>query len=345
MHLWDDDDPALLKLPWAKANHRGCVDNRILFNHFDGDLLALHLRAAKRTIFSQNELLRVKRAVNATKGSEPLEDNDNTASQDLPPPSYRALGRSKPVGARKALRGREKIIMDEWGPWDHESPMLRFKGEIDGAHRYEYFGLTNPPKAKLTGTVDRSLRLVQGKGHVDVRSRKAGVHPYELQIEARSLSRRIKGQLLSLRWQVAVFPWTVDPRKDLDGWYAEAKKSSLHAETSSLQFKYGNGGPKDLQLSPQISKSEELTGDHFGTIARTRLSLPRGKWRVVTRSDDGIRVTVAGKRIIDNWTHHGPTTDRGEFTVKNSKPIEILVEHFEIDGYAWLSFDLQWVGL
>ena len=83
--------------------------------------------------------------------------------------------------------------------------------------------------------------------------------------------------------------------------------------------------------------------NHFGTIAHTKVKLPAGRWRVVTRSDDGVRVMVDGKRIIDNWTHHGPTTNRGEFRVETTREVEIHVEHFEIDGYALLTLELQLV--
>ena len=66
-----------------------------------------------------------------------------------------------------------------------------------------------------------------------------------------------------------------------------------------------------------------------------------GRYRVTTRSDDGVRVIVDGRTVIENWTHHGPTTDHGEFVVERPGGVSILVEHFELNGYAWLSFDLE----
>ena len=38
---------------------------------------------------------------------------------------YIAYGSTHPVGARPELRGRQNIVMTEWGPWDHESPLIR----------------------------------------------------------------------------------------------------------------------------------------------------------------------------------------------------------------------------
>ncbi len=338
VHLWDDDDKGLLKLPWAKKNHRGCVDNLIFANRFEGDAVAVHLRDARRTLFSRNKLVGVKQDILATAGAEP-----DTKPGKLPEwrlPTYKVLGTSNPVGARKHLRGRSKIILDEWGPWDHEESMVRFRGVVEGAHRYEVFGVKDKLRATLLEGGKHGVRLRRAPGAVDVSSDKSGVQPYVLLLEAAGMSRRIRSQLLSIRWRVRVFPWTVDPRKDLAGWHAEAKKHALQVTLGSLDLAYGHGGPRQLRLSEKITKSGP-GGDRFGTIAKAKVHLPAGTWRITTRSDDGIRVHVDGKRILDNWTHHGPTTDRGEFRLDSAKTVEFLVEHFEIDGYALLSFSLE----
>ena len=76
-------------------------------------------------------------------------------------------------------------------------------------------------------------------------------------------------------------------------------------------------------------------------IARTRIELPAGRWRFTTLSDDGVRVMVDGTTVIENWTWHGPTRDTGIFEQETAGAVEIVVEHFEIDGYAVLEFDLE----
>ena len=76
-------------------------------------------------------------------------------------------------------------------------------------------------------------------------------------------------------------------------------------------------------------------------IARTRLSLEKGAWELSTLSDDGVRVSVDGKPVIENWNWHGPTRDTGKLTLASNKTVEIVVEHFQIDGYAVLEFSLS----
>ena len=72
------------------------------------------------------------------------------------------------------------------------------------------------------------------------------------------------------------------------------------------------GGPRDLKLSEAINRNGP-GGDHFGLIAQTSLKLPKGRWRFRTNSDDGVRVLVNGRPVIENWTWHVPTTNDGVF--------------------------------
>jgi hypothetical protein len=75
-------------------------------------------------------------------------------------------------------------------------------------------------------------------------------------------------------------------------------------------------------------------------VAATRLSLPAGKWRVRTVSDDGVRVFIDGRQVLANWTWHAPTLDEAEVDL-TAGPHDIRVEHFEIDGYAQLQFMIE----
>ena len=73
-------------------------------------------------------------------------------------------------------------------------------------------------------------------------------------------------------------------------------------------------------------------------IATAKLPLTKGKRRFTTLSDDGVRVTVDGKAIIENWTWHTPAKNIGTLDLPADRTVEIVVEYFEIDGYAVLEF-------
>ncbi len=146
-----------------------------------------------------------------------------------------------------------------------------------------------------------------------------------------------------VRWAATFFSWSpeTDPRKDLAAWRALAKSDdAIVVTTDCLAFPYNSDGPRALGLSDELT----LRGpgpDYFGVIARCELPLTRGKWHLSTLSDDGVRVLVDGKPVIENWTWHGPTRNEGTIELEADGRVECVVEHFEIDGYAVLKLDIE----
>ena len=69
-------------------------------------------------------------------------------------------------------------------------------------------------------------------------------------------------------------------------------------------------------MPPQTSAGQR----RFGMVAHTRLPLAKGAWEFSTLSDDGVRVTVDGKPVIENWAWHGPTRNTGQLTLEANAP-------------------------
>ncbi|MBL9139219.1 MAG: hypothetical protein JNK85_25345 [Verrucomicrobiales bacterium] len=76
-------------------------------------------------------------------------------------------------------------------------------------------------------------------------------------------------------------------------------------------------------------------------IGSARLRLPAGKWRFKTLSDDGIRLRIQGRPVIENWTWHGPTVDEAVYDHPVDGDVTLEIEHFEIDGYAVLRLEIE----
>jgi hypothetical protein len=100
------------------------------------------------------------------------------------------------------------------------------------------------------------------------------------------------------------------------------------------------GGPKELGLK-RVSGVKWPGSERFGTIANTRIQMPAGRWRIKTLSDDGVRVRVNGRVVVENWKWHGPTIDSGLFELERETSVELVAEHFEIDGYSVLRVELE----
>jgi hypothetical protein len=234
--------------------------------------------------------------------------------------------------------------MDEWGPWDHESPLVRALPAAAGEQAWEVLGVKGLRVELLRGGAKLSREPAQSGRAEIVRVRAAGgVTPYELSLRGERFERVLRGTIVAADWEVVFFAWKpeVDPRKDLAGWRKLAEGAdAVRVKTGGLDFNYGWRGPKDLGLGEAVS-ARGPGGDHFGMIARTTFVLPAGRWRLTTLSDDGIRVVAGGRRLIENWTWHGPTKDEAVFEQRETGEVELLVEHFEIDGYAVLRLDLE----
>jgi PA14 domain/F5/8 type C domain/NHL repeat len=61
-----------------------------------------------------------------------------------------------------------------------------------------------------------------------------------------------------------------------------------------------------------------------------------------TISDDGVRLWIDGKQVIDNWNGHGPTEDTGVVTLTANKPVDVKLEWYQGTGGACIK--LLWSG-
>jgi hypothetical protein len=153
--------------------------------------------------------------------------------------------------------------------------------------------------------------------------------PFAIEVDLAGRRRVITGHLLEALWSVRWHQWTEDPRKDAAAWRVLlASKPSRTASVETLSFPWKASGP------------EGLAPDKFATVAETRLRLDAGRYRIRVVSDDGVRVSVNGKLVIDNWTHHGSTEDTAELDLPAGVH-EVAVEHFELVGWAHLAFRLE----
>jgi hypothetical protein len=162
------------------------------------------------------------------------------------------------------------------------------------------------------------------------------ISPYTVRVPLHDGELTRSGTLVNARWVVQVFPYETDPREDVETWRAEAGDDPYTMHADDLDLRFGMGGLSEARHLPAV-----LPRDHFGTSARTTLRFPAGSWRIRTMSDDGIRVWLDDRLVIDDWTWHGPTTHEYEFTIDEAKTIPIRVEHFELDGYAILTLDIE----
>ncbi|MEI7663104.1 MAG: glycoside hydrolase family 3 C-terminal domain-containing protein, partial [Bacteroidota bacterium] len=93
---------------------------------------------------------------------------------------------------------------------------------------------------------------------------------------------------------------------------------------SVIDFNWEDNSP-----APAIGKdgfSVRWTGYLMPTVTR--------KYTLYTSSDDGVRLYIDGKLLINNWTDHGATLDSATIDLASGKSYNLRVEYYENGGSA-----------
>jgi len=343
VHLWWDEDAHFTELPWMRANGMACAENTIAANAFEGDAVGLHLRDCTATRIAGNTFTDVASEIEreGEGASAPL-DGSIPALPLMSPPHVN--GETRPVGARAHLAGRENILMTEWGPYDHEGLYpQQLPSEDSASHHWRILGTPQRNGVDLMEGCRAFTRLSdEGELLLQVRATSpGGVARYRVWFAGEGDERvEASGVIVDTKWTVTSFPWTVDPREDAHAWRAEAEQGVTY-ELPRLDLAFGMGGPSQLRRAPEELANQGLAPDRFGTLARTKVLLPAGRWTIATTSDDGLRVFVDDDLLIDDWTWHAPKRIDAELTLDRARTVEIRVEHFELDGFATLQVELE----
>jgi parallel beta-helix repeat protein len=365
VECWWDEDPGLAATPWAKANGVTSEGNMVIANRFSGGGTAVALIRSAGDIVIGNQLKDMARGLfldrsNFTIAPEaqfagatlPVESIESTRSEALPKiaglpaiPSVDELRRTlpglhTPVGQRRSMGGREAIRMTAYGPWDGRKPVLFLEKAAPHQNDWRKFGSAPLKGAEVFG--GGSLRVAPDfpKGFVRVLGEMPGVMPYLLRVRYEGGQEFALGCIVVADWKVVFFPSPADPRQHYAEWRAGADSpQSVAIEAPAIDFVFGNDGPTFLRPSAEAAetlRSAELPADGFGTVASTTVYFPKGEYLLRVISDDGIRVKIGGKLVLDDWTWHPPRESRVPFTIDESGERTIEVEHFELDGFAVL---------
>ncbi|MBR30258.1 MAG: hypothetical protein CMN77_03015 [Spirochaetaceae bacterium] len=99
---------------------------------------------------------------------------------------------------------------------------------------------------------------------------------------------------------------------------------------SSINMPIGNGSPH-----------EQVPRDDFSLRAYGVLKVNRsGTYTFITRSDDGVRLYINGRRIIDEWRGMGTTEFRSSVNLVAGQSYKIQLDYFEQGGPGHL--ELLW---
>jgi len=246
-----------------------------------------------------------------------------------PPRMPDAVDAMIPPGGR---RGRQYIIVDEWGPYDWQTPKLwpaarsdetplrlRVLGpegrwrvdSVRGATLSATDGtipgeLVVTPSRSATDVIDFALRLVDDKG------RPFGYERF----------------FVPVIWRVLFHEFARNPALPT----APDAFGQLLAQPTEITAR-----PNRLDYLTSGPLASGLPNNHVALVATGDVDVPPGDHELLVISDDGVRVWVDDRLAIDNWTAHESVVDRAPIARGRHK---LRVEYYELTGFAELRVDI-----
>lgn len=362
IRLWGDKiEPS----DWGYPRHRDTKSRsyRITGNRFLKNRLALSLADTRQAVLLRNTYFGVdslyrlvgdtagfrrdaRKSGQAASALNPWRPNRrDPAAPPLPPKTIDQFASPPP------RRGRATILVDEWGPYDWMTPRAWPVRNADSAvvagpigyqivgpnGEWRVVGVKGATTDRKAGKVGDTVMVTPNAGKavdVEVEFEHTGdrvVTPDGALTRAGDPYRfTLRRFAALLDWRVEVFPWDSpsDPRSAGDGFRTALARAPVLARRDSL-LDY-------LWSSPRFAG---VPAERFLATASTGVELPKnGLYDLVTISDDGIRVWVDDKLVIDHWSAHESAVDRAE--LKSGKH-RIRVEYYQVDGWVELRAEIR----
>ncbi|MBX3096620.1 MAG: right-handed parallel beta-helix repeat-containing protein [Fimbriimonadaceae bacterium] len=252
-------------------------------------------------------------------------------------------------------RGRRTIIVDEWGPYDYQRPLLWPRLPItvseDGKNQSQVFDILGPEgEWKIISHTNCEVSAMSGSVPTQITVTTSLENPanlLDIQLEyigsktvdyrgivtpaGRSVRFGFRETFVPISWTVNHFTWekdVSDPRTQADAFAARLAMTPV-ATYSTNRLDIAAGG------SPRAG----VPDNYWATVALGTVRAAPGRYLLKVTTDDGCKVWVNGELVIkDAWKYQGPTQYQANVTLKGDD--EIRVEHFEIDGYSALKVEL-----
>ena len=232
---------------------------------------------------------------------------------------------------------RSTIIIDEWGPYDWTSPKL---WPADSS-------LATPLRLRVLGPrTDARWQLVAARGAAV--SRRAGstgdtivVTPDAGVVEDWTVSLAQGADTFSysrfdpkLSWTVRVYAWTDSATHPVDAPAAFAALLGGRRGTPALTL---TASRLDYMWYRPPVRMRGWPQERAGVVAETAVDLPAGRYALRTISDDGIRVWVDDRLVIEDWSVHESRIHEAPLEAGRHR---IRVEYFQRDGWTELRAEI-----
>jgi hypothetical protein len=247
--------------------------------------------------------------------------------------------------ADAARRGRDAIVVDEWGPYDWKAPKLWPEGRADAIPlklrvlgpegEWKLASVRGATVEPASGRVPGLISLVPAAGAAvdyEVRLAYTGgavTGPRGATVAAGSpYTFAYSRFFVPIDWRVRYFTFdeATSPDRDAAGFARTLAGAPVKTDRRD-RLDYESGGPI----------ADGLPRDRVAVAAEGEVDLPPGRYTVRVISDEGVRVWMDDERIIDHWAPHESALDSAAITGGRRR---FKVEYYEIGGFAELRVEI-----
>lgn len=243
-------------------------------------------------------------------------------------------------------RGRRFILMDTWGPFDFRRPIASIDTISGNLYSLVLIGPSGSWKiTRMVGVKNVSVNRGTIPASLTVeRNPDSETVFIEFEYTSPQVVRTVFGDLIptgkpykftfqrfekALDWQVQFF--NLDPTDSLaQNIFAQGQKPTPVAEIKDQ---------KSLYYAWWGSPEKGVQEDHFATRANSIFTIAPGEYIFELSSDDGVRLYLDDKLLLEHWNIHEPTTDEINVTLGGTH--QLRIEHFDANGFATLGFSIR----
>jgi len=302
---------------------------RILTNAFDGVASVAVLTGDTRNLGIGDEV------------SVPVRSRP-TLDATLPTPLPGGMDAKIPDSER---RGRDAIIVDEWGPYDWKSPKL-WPAERSDSAPLTLRVLGPPGQWQLSSSRGGTVTPAAGRVPGELTVTPASAEPLDVDVRLTYRGAAVtspRGIVTPTgspytfhysRWFMPI-DWRVR-------YYAFDDASAPDAHPDQFVRVVAGKATKEERLEKLDflsgkSIADGVPADRVAIVADGTVTLPPGTYALRAISDDGVRVWVDDDRVVDHWTPHESAVDEAPVPAGRHR---LKVEYFELGGFAELRVEI-----
>lgn len=238
---------------------------------------------------------------------------------------------------RNAPRGRKTIIVDEWGPYDWQSPKLWPVGRSDA----------NPQRLRILGPAG-AWRVVGLEGVVSLSSESGRVGDTLTVVPTTGRENDWRVELEYVGSKAFVTPFGEPVSADHPfrfSWSRFQPQLAWHLEfTPALEMPWTTKvvatlDTTRLDLTWYQPPNKAIPQANVRTQATAEVTLAPGRYRLRTIADDAVWVFLDGKLILEDPISGESRTTEVEF--EGGGTHRLLVNHYQKDGWYELRLDIE----